>query len=591
MMVTLATLVDGLRTEIESGAEFTSKNIPGGNVGLLALIAVAYFSVKYVRNTYLLSKTKQKILARQAKAEAGKLKLQHRLEQTKIDITITDLPFAELQQKLQLPLDFRYLQNNRMALEATRQLNCVTDFIESAEGGVGKLAQLEELKTPIQRQCRVTTAPAESAGSSTMCVKRMEFCFSVSCSNPIFGETVNPKDKLRTCGGSTGGEGALIGAGASIMGVGCDMGGSIRIPCHFCGICGMKPTPHRLSCAGNYTFGQGIVSLAEVYGPMGRDVTSVVELFKASLTPKLYELDPLIPTTPWREELFNSSRPLRIGCYVHDGGLEVSPAVKRCVLQAKRLLESRGHTVVDFVPPEILFATEHLFFATLVGDDCEQILTYLKHDVVDPSLKDLFQMLSIPHRIRVLLSRFSKYLGYDCTGGISWFIDDVRKEDGVLLQVLIKQGAVPFARTNLSQGQMRTVYKWWLMNEELEEYRRRFLAHWKSKNIDAVICPVLPFSAFPRGEEGSCMAGITYTSIYNIVGLPTGVVPGGKVEKADLDKLHNEYPKRNQAEKYMHKVCKNSEGLPVGVQCVALPFQEEIVLRVMRELEEGLPHA
>ncbi|KAK3775421.1 hypothetical protein RRG08_014764, partial [Elysia crispata] len=566
-------------------------NIPGGNLGLLALLAVAYFSVKYVRDAYYLSKTKQKILARQAKAEAGKLKLQQRLEKTKIDNTITELSFVDLQQKLRKG-DLRavdvLLAYQAKALEATRQLNCVTDFIENAEARALALDKLEPSERgplhgiPLSVKeavgvkgydctggisCFLDDVRQEDGVLLQVLIKQGAVPFartnlsqgqmSVSCSNPIFGETSNPVDKSRTCGGSTGGEGALIGAGASIIGLGCDMAGSIRIPCHFCGICGMKPTPHRLSGAGNYTFGQGIVSLAEVYGPMGRDVTSVVELFKASLAPQLYELDPLLPGTPWREELYSSTRPLRIGCYVHDGGLEVSPAVKRCVLQAKRLLESRGHTVVDFVPPEILFATEHLFFATLAGDDCEQILTYLKHDVVDPSLKDLFQMLSIPYRIRALLSRFSNHLH-------------------------------PVEKATLRTKVPKTVYKWWLMNEEMEEYRRRFLSQWKSKSIDAVICPVLPYTAFPKGEESSCMAGITYTSIYNIVGLPTGVVPAGKVEKMDLDKLHKEYPNRNQAEKYMHKVCDNSEGLPVGVQCVALPFQEELALRIMRELEEGL---
>ncbi|GFS25509.1 fatty-acid amide hydrolase 1-like [Elysia marginata] len=166
-------------------------------------------------------------------------------------------------------------------------------------------------------------------------------------------------------------------------------------------------------------------------------------------------------------------------------------------------------------------------------------------------------MLRIPHSIRTLLSRMSSALH-------------------------------PVERVTLRTDVPKTVYKWWLMNEEMEEYKRRFLALWKSKNIDAVICPVLPYTAFPRGEESSCMAGITYTSIYNIVGLPTGTVPASKVEKRDLDKLHSEYPHGNQAEKYMHKVCDNSLGLPVGVQCVALPFQEEVALRVMRELEEGL---
>ena len=65
------------------------------------------------------------------------------------------------------------------------------------------------------------------------------------CSNGIHGTTCNPHDATRTCGGSTGGEGALIAARGSPLGVGTDIGGSIRIPSAFCGICGFKPTGTR----------------------------------------------------------------------------------------------------------------------------------------------------------------------------------------------------------------------------------------------------------------------------------------------------------------------------------------------------------
>lgn len=63
---------------------------------------------------------------------------------------------------------------------------------------------------------------------------------SFSCVNPIYGTTTNPYASTRTCGGSSGGEAALISLGGSIIGIGTDVGGSIRYPCHFCGIAGFK---------------------------------------------------------------------------------------------------------------------------------------------------------------------------------------------------------------------------------------------------------------------------------------------------------------------------------------------------------------
>lgn len=61
-------------------------------------------------------------------------------------------------------------------------------------------------------------------------------------SNTIYGRTNNPYDIRRTCGGSSGGEGALIAAAGSMIGLGSDVGGSIRIPAAFNGVFGLKPT-------------------------------------------------------------------------------------------------------------------------------------------------------------------------------------------------------------------------------------------------------------------------------------------------------------------------------------------------------------
>ena len=76
--------------------------------------------------------------------------------------------------------------------------------------------------------------------------KNICFNFSYSCSNPIYGITKNPCDVTRCPGGSSGGEAALIGSGGSLMGVGGDIGGSLRVPGHMCGICALKPTMGRL---------------------------------------------------------------------------------------------------------------------------------------------------------------------------------------------------------------------------------------------------------------------------------------------------------------------------------------------------------
>ncbi|KAG2352059.1 amidase, partial [Suillus spraguei] len=70
------------------------------------------------------------------------------------------------------------------------------------------------------------------------------------CSNPLWGRTTNPWNNKYTCGGSSGGEGALLAMDGSALGIGSDIGGSLRIPASYCGVYSLKPTAERVSSIG-----------------------------------------------------------------------------------------------------------------------------------------------------------------------------------------------------------------------------------------------------------------------------------------------------------------------------------------------------
>lgn len=90
------------------------------------------------------------------------------------------------------------------------------------------------------------------AGAIPLCVTNTpELCASIETYNLVTGYTLNPYDMNRTCGGSSGGEAALISAAASPLGIGSDFAGSIRVPCLFCGLFGHKPTPGIVSNEGH----------------------------------------------------------------------------------------------------------------------------------------------------------------------------------------------------------------------------------------------------------------------------------------------------------------------------------------------------
>jgi fatty acid amide hydrolase len=88
--------------------------------------------------------------------------------------------------------------------------------------------------------------------------------------NPVYGRTNNPWDLSRTCGGSSGGEAAIVAARGSPLGIGNDLGGSIRVPCHFCGIHGIRPTSLRMSRSGSARTLRGFETFITQTGPMSR---------------------------------------------------------------------------------------------------------------------------------------------------------------------------------------------------------------------------------------------------------------------------------------------------------------------------------
>jgi len=98
--------------------------------------------------------------------------------------------------------------------------------------------------------------------------------------NLLYGRTNNPWDVARTSGGSSGGESAAIAAGMSAGGVGSDGGGSIREPAHFCGICGLKPTPGRIPALGHFPASVGPFAQLGVVGPMARTVDDLRLMFE-----------------------------------------------------------------------------------------------------------------------------------------------------------------------------------------------------------------------------------------------------------------------------------------------------------------------
>jgi Asp-tRNA(Asn)/Glu-tRNA(Gln) amidotransferase A subunit family amidase len=176
-----------------------------------------------------------------------------------------------------------------------------------------------------------------------------EMAIPYESDNPVFGRTNNPHDLKRTAGGSSGGEAAAIAAGLSPAGLGSDLSGSIRVPAHFCGIAGLKPTVGRVPMDGHTPAVSGVVSLGAGIGPMARRVEDLALLFKALAEPTQFETaQSKTMAVDWV-----SLRGLRIACYADDGVTPVANEVRGAVKTAAEALAGAGLELIEAVPPGV----------------------------------------------------------------------------------------------------------------------------------------------------------------------------------------------------------------------------------------------
>lgn len=375
--------------------------------------------------------------------------------------------------------------------------------------------------------------------------------------NPIFGMTRNPHDNSRGVGGSSGGEGALIAGGGSVLAFGSDIGGSIRIPSNMCGVCGLKPTDLRISNKGMAPMLKGQTCITSAYGPMARDVDSLVTAMKAICVPEMSILDPLVPYKPFNTEVFESKEKLKIGFYLQDGFFHAVPAMERGVLEAKEILERHGHEVVEWDFPNRGLKAILTFGKAVFGDGGSEVMGLMQGDTTDSAMRTLATMLSLPYSLKKLVM-FTVSLIYP-----------------------------NMAVVGQSSTELHSVSDWWKFMQSTQQFRQNVLEDWRNKGLDAVISPGFACPALPVNYAAFASGAISYTTLYNALNFPAGSVPVTMVTAKDVKKM-KDYPLKDLWHRTVKKGMKGSEGLPVNIQVAALPWQEEMVLRIMKEIENSL---
>ena len=370
--------------------------------------------------------------------------------------------------------------------------------------------------------------------------------------NPLFGQTANAWSLDHTPGGSSGGEGTAIAAGMSPLGVGTDVGGSIRVPAHFSGIAGLKPTLDRWSNLGSNTSLLGQEGIRSQLGPMARSARDLA-LAMAAIDPReLSALDGRVPPLPFEDPARVDLAKIRVGVFADDGVVPPSAAVARALREAAEALRSRGAEVVDFTPPGLPDAA-YDYLAAMTADGGATALSVIAGEPIDPSLASMKLLTRVPPRVRAAAARVARLAG-----------------EPRLARVLESVGE-------------RDVAAYWKLIAALRKHRTLIAAAMKRAQIDVILCPPHATPALPHGLSRDFTLAGSPSMLWNLVQFPAGVVPVTRVRASETTRVSP----ADRLEKQAAKVDAQSAGLPVGVQVVGRPWEEDMVLAAMIGIEEA----
>ncbi|WP_199884944.1 amidase [Pseudomonas bohemica] len=253
---------------------------------------------------------------------------------------------------------------------------------------------LEELLGAASQEDATVVARLREAGAIILGITNVpELCMAFETDNLLYGRTLNPCDPQRSAGGSSGGEAAAIAAGCSPAGLASDACGSVRIPAHFNGICGLKLTQGRVPLTGQFPNDRsGLFHLTSAFAVMGRYVDDLALL--GQLISGADGHDPDTVDVP-----FNDSKPLaelRVALSWESARTEVSPALKQVLQQVEACLGSVVADVTSTTPPMLDEASEVLWRVFITGADAgrswKKLFASMNKQTYTPATSELIRL-------------------------------------------------------------------------------------------------------------------------------------------------------------------------------------------------------
>ncbi|KAL1964320.1 hypothetical protein VTN77DRAFT_7140 [Rasamsonia byssochlamydoides] len=361
--------------------------------------------------------------------------------------------------------------------------------------------------------------------------------------NNIIGRTVNPRNKNWSCGGSSGGEGAIVGIRGGIIGVGTDIGGSIRVPSAFNFLYGIRPSHGRMPYAKMANSMEGQETVHSVTGPIAHSVPDLKLFLNAVLSEEPWKYDSKVIPLPWRQSEEDAikakiqSGGLTLGFYSCDGVVLPHPPILRGIEIVVSTLKKNGHDVIEWTPYKHDYAV-NLISGIYTSDGCVDV----RRDI------DASGEPAIPN-INDLLNPSNKAI----TMNELW---DVQLQ------------------------------KWRYQCEYLDKWRE--LEEKLGKELDAIIAPITPTAAIRHNQ----FRYYGYAAAINLLDFTSVVVPVTFADKT-VDVKKEGYQPLNDVDKVVQAEYDPEayHGAPVAVQIIGRRLSDERTLAIAEEVGRLLGNA
>lgn len=341
------------------------------------------------------------------------------------------------------------------------------------------------------------------------------------CSNNnITGLTKNPHNTSLTTGGSSSGEGAIAAMKGSALGVGSDIGGSIRCPAAFCGVWGLRPTTRRVPMFPMVPSGKKVQDITEVVlGPLARSAEDLALFMKVQADAKPWESDASIVPLQWKEVADPTAEQLKVAIVYDDGVCKPTPPIVRGLAHTAQKLKAAGVKVVEWNCEGVAE------LITAAGKSYNADGNYGQKTLLGNSGEPLCELSKIA-------------LSFGCgDGGLS---------------------AKEYQHVTYTRNHYREVY----------------LNQMKELDVDFIISPT--YVSVAAKPETVHYWG--YTNLWNILDYPNVIFPTTLKVDPELDAADKSYVARNDVEKYeygLYDDAQNFTGAPICLQVTGKRYRDE----------------